>query len=194
MRIAQSVASTMAEPLATLAECEAAFDHVMAAPKDNAPIEMLCFRPDYGERDFREELELTVENGILGERWAKAPWLKLRDGSPDPRIQVSILGKRTLDLCWRNRDEVVYPGDTMIADLDLSEANMPPGTRLQAGTAVLEVSDKFNDACPKWIKRYGRESFNWFNIRENRTHRLRGALCRIVQDGVVRKGDVLHKL
>ncbi|MEM7438235.1 MAG: hypothetical protein AAF393_01455 [Pseudomonadota bacterium] len=184
----------MAEPLTTMAECEAAFSHVLDAPKDNAAIEILCFRPDFGERDFRDEIELTVEHGIVGERWGKAPWLKLKDGSPDPRIQVSILGRRTLDLCWRNRDTTIYPGDTMIADLDMSEANLPAGTRLQAGTAVLEVSTKFNDACPKWIKRYGRESFNWFNIRENRTLRLRGALCMIVQDGIVRKGDILRKI
>ena len=140
------------ETLATMAECDAALDHVLAAPKE-ASIEVLCRRPDFGERDFRDTLELRVATGIENERWTKHPWLKLEDGSPDPRIQVSILQRRVLDLCWRNRDSVVYPGDTMITDMDLGEANLPVGTRLQAGTAVLEVSDKFNDACAKWKKR-----------------------------------------
>ncbi|MBC6442932.1 MAG: hypothetical protein GDA53_07380 [Rhodobacteraceae bacterium] len=180
--------------MTTMAECEAALAHVLAAPRDNAPVETLCFRPDFGERDFRDTLALTVDHGIPGERWARAPWLRLKDGSPDPRIQVSILGRRTLDLCWRNRETTVHPGDTMIADIDLGEHNMPAGTRLQAGTAVLEVSTKFNDACPKWIRRYGRDSFDWFNRPENRTHRLRGTLCMIVQDGIVRKGDILRKI
>ncbi|GGA15823.1 hypothetical protein GCM10011498_15240 [Amylibacter cionae] len=177
----------------TLAECDAALPHVLEAPKE-AAIEVLCHRPDFGQRDYRDALELRVATGIENERWMKHPWMKLEDGSPDPRIQVSILQKRVLDLCWRDRDEVVYPGDTMIADMDLGEENLPAGTRLQAGTAILEVSDVFNTACAKWKVRHGRESFDWINKPENVKHRLRGALCSIVQDGVVRKGDILRKL
>lgn len=177
----------------TMAECDAALDHILAAPKE-AEIELLNFRAGFGERDFRDHLDLTVEGGIVGERWGKMPWLKLPDGSGDPRIQVSILQRRVLDLCWRDRENVVHPGDTMIADMDLGEANLPVGTRLQAGTAVLEVSSKFNDACAKWKVRYGRESFDWINRPENVQHRLRGVLCKIVQDGVVRKGDWLRKV
>ena len=186
--------TTELEALATMAECDAALDHILAAPKDGAVIETLCFRPGFGERDFRDEIELSVEKGIVGERWLHQGWLKLPDGSPDPRIQVSILQRRVLDLCWRNRDSVVYPGDTMIVDMDLGEENLPAGTRLQAGTAILEVSTKFNDACAKWKVRHGRESFDWINKPDNIQHRLRGALCKIVQDGVVRKGDILKKL
>ena len=177
----------------TMAECDAALADVLAAPAE-AAVEVLCRRPDFGERDFRDTLELRVATGIENERWTKHPWLKLEDGSPDPRIQVSILQKRVLDLCWRDRENVVYPGDTMIADMNLGEANLPVGTRLQAGTAVLEVSDKFNDACAKWKKRHGRESFDWINRPENIQHRLRGVLCKIVQDGTVRVGDVLRKI
>lgn len=167
---------------------------MLAAPRDAAPIETLCFRPDFGQRDFRDEIELTVAHGIPGERWEKHPWLKLPDGSPDPRIQVSILQRRVLDLIWRNRDHVVYPGDTMIVDMDLGETNLPVGARLSAGTAVLEVSDEFNTACAKWKVRHGRDSFDWINRPENVQHRLRGVLCRIVQDGVVRRGDLLRKV
>lgn len=178
---------------ATMAECDAALDHILAAPNE-AAIEVLCRRPDFSERDFRDTLELRVATGIENERWTKNPWLLLEDGSADPRIQVSILQKRVLDLCWRDRENVIYPGDTMIADMNLGEANLPIGTRLQAGTAVLEVSDKFNDACAKWKVRHGRESFDWINRPDNIQHRLRGVLCKIVQDGSVRKGDMLRKL
>ena len=177
----------------TTAECEVALDHILAAPTE-APVELLCHRADYGERDFRDHLNLTVAAGIEDERWMKKPWLRLEDGSPDPRIQVSILQKRVLDLCWRDRENVVFPGDTMIVDMDLSHVNLPVGTRLQAGSAVLEVSDKFNDACAKWKVRHGRESYDWINRPEHVTHRLRGVLCKIVQDGTVRLGDVLRKI
>lgn len=179
---------------ATAAECDAALPDILAAPTDAAPILQLCFRPDYTLREFPQELELTVAQGILGERWTKKPWLTLPDGSPDPRIQVSILSKRVLDLCWRDRDNTVHPGDTMIVDMDLGHENLSVGTRLQAGTAVLEVSDKFNNGCIKWHDRYGQDSLRWINRKENRPHRLRGILCKIVKDGIVRVEDQLTKL
>ena len=181
-------------PPATAAECDAALPDILAAPKDGAVIEQLCFRSDYGLRDHPDHLDLTVGEGIRGERWTKKPWLTLPDGSPDPRIQVSILPKRIMDLCWRDRANTPHPGDTMIVDMDLGHENLPVGTRLQAGSAVLEVSDKFNTGCTKWRDRYGKDSLRWINRKENRPHRLRGILCKIVQDGTVRVGDQLAKL
>ena len=187
---------SLARPLspATMADCEAALPHILDAPKDDAVIEQLCFRPDYGLRDFPERLELTVDGGIRGERWTRAPWLTLPDGAPDPRIQVSILSRRVMDLCWRDRENTPHPGDPLVVDMDLSEANLPVGTRLRADTAVLEVSDKFNNGCIKWRDRYGAESLHWINKRENRPHRLRGILCSIVEDGTITTGDRLTKL
>ena len=178
----------------TLAECQAALDHINAAPRDGAVIEQLVARPDFAERAFPDALELTVAGGIKGERWSHSPWLKLPDGSPDPRIQVSIFSKRVMDLCWRDREGQVHPGDPFVVDMNLSFENLPVGTQLQVGEAVVEVSDKFNTACVKWQKRYGDESLRWINMAENRPHRLRGVLCKIVQDGVVRVGDRLAKL
>jgi len=177
----------------TMKELDAGLAHVLAAHAE-AEVEVLCYRAGFGQRDFRDTLELTVAGGIVDERWIKHPWMKLEDGSPDPRIQVSILQKRVLDLIWRDRDNVVFPGDTMIADMDLSEANLPVGQRIQVGSAVLEVSDVFNTACAKWKVRHGRESFDWINRPENVKYRLRGVLCSIVQDGVVCVGDRFVKV
>lgn len=179
---------------ATYDECERALAHILAAPKDKALIEQVCFRPDFGAREFPQTLELTVEHGIVGERWCRDPWLRLPDGSPDPRIQVSILSKRVMDLCWRNRDQTVHPGDPIVVDMDLGMENLPIGSKLQAGTAVLEVSDMFNTACAKWQQRYGGDSLRWINFPRHRPLRLRGILCKIVRDGRVSKGDLLTKV
>jgi hypothetical protein len=179
---------------ATTAECEAALDHIQAAPNSSATIEQLCFRPDYGLRTFPTSLEMTVDHGITGERWTKKPWLTLPSGEPDPRIQVSILSQRVMDLCWRNQPNSVHPGDPIVVDMNLSAANLPVGTRLSAGSAILEVSDKFNTACIKWRDRYGNDSLRWINQRKNRDLRLRGILCKIVKDGTVKVGDQLIKL
>ena len=163
--------------------------HVLAAPKTDAAIAMLCFRSNFGMREFPEHLAMTKAGGIPGERWLKHPWLRLADGSPDPRIQVSILPLRVLDLVWRDRANTVHPGDTIVADLDMTQANLPVGSLLQAGTAVLRVSDEPNDGCVKWKARYGVAAMDWIVAPEHAALRLRGVLCSIEKDGVVGVAD-----
>jgi hypothetical protein len=176
----------------TSAELTAALPGVLSAPKTGSAVELLCFRPGFGERRFVDQLTLTRRHGIPGERWGTAPWLKLADGSGHPGIQVSILPRRVLDLIWRNRDSVVYPGDTFVCDLDMTEANLPAGQLLAVGTAVLRVSEVWNDACAKWKVRHGEAAFDW--VRAHPQLRLRGVLCSIEQDGVVRLGDAVEVL
>jgi hypothetical protein len=178
----------------TMATLMAALPHILAAPKDNAPIHSLCLRPGYGERHHPTHLRLTRAEGIPGERWATAPWLRLPDGSPDPRIQISILPVRVMDMVWRDRDAAPHPGDPITADLDCSVANLPPGTLLRCGTAVLRVSDLFNAACAKWKVRYGADARAFIDAPGHPDLRLRGILCAVEQDGEVTLDDRLKVL
>lgn len=176
----------------TLEELMAALPDILAAPRDDAPIHSLCLRPGYGERRLVDRITMTKAGGIPGERWATAPWLKLEDGSPDPRIQVSILPLRVMDLVWRDRVNTPHPGDPIVADLDCSLANLPTGSLIAAGTAVLKVSDAFNMACAKWKVRYGADAR--FFIDGPPGHdvlRLRGILCSVETDGEVGLTDRL---
>lgn len=178
---------------ATLAECHAALDHIRAAPRDGAPIRGICLRPARRARRFPDHLDLSAARGISGDRWPEESWLRRPDGTPDPRIQVSILSQRVLDLCWRDRAATPHPGDPLVVDMDLSQRNLPAGTRLAAGGAILEVSDAFNTGCAKWRARHGGDSLRWINLPELRADRLRGILCRIVRGGRIRLGDRLTK-
>jgi len=170
-----------------------ALPHVLAAPKDGAAIAHLCLRPARNERQFVDEITLTKARGIPGERWMTQPWLRTEDGAPHPGIQVCIIPQRVLDLVWTPGAEVLHPGDTFAADIDTSEVNLPTGQVLQVGSAVLRVSEVFNDACVKWKARYGPAAYDWIRNPDHRTLRLRGILCSVEQDGVIRTGDVLHK-
>lgn len=178
---------------ATRAELDAAIPQIMAAPREGVAVEMLCLRPAKGARRFVDSLRLSRAFGIDGDRWAKAPWLRLPDGRPDPAIQVSILQRRVLDLVWRDRSGTPHPGDTFILDMDLSEANLPVGQVLAVGTARLRVSAVFNDACAKWRMRYGTEAKDWVTAPGHPPLRLRGVLCSIESDGIICNGDRLTK-
>ena len=184
----------MRSDFVTAAELAAALPQVLTAPRDAAPITTLCRRPGFGLRDFPESLTLTRAEGVPGERWLTAPWLKLPDGRPDPSIQVSILPLRVLDLIWRDRAGTVHPGDNIVADLDCSLSNLPTGSLISAGTAVLRVSGEFNDGCVKWKARYGADAKAWITAPGHPELRLRGILCSVESDGEIRLGDPIHIL
>lgn len=177
-----------------LPDLMAALPDICAAPSDVAPIRYLCRRPDFGQRDFVDRLELTVEKGIPGERWLRHPWMRLPDGRPDPAIQVSILPARVCDLVWQPGDTAPHPGDPIVADLNTGLENLPTGSLIGAGNAVLQVSGVFNTACVKWRTRYGDDAFRWINMEGHPRLRLRGILCAVVQDGVVTMDDRLKVL
>jgi hypothetical protein len=183
--------TTLTAPITTDA-LMAALPHVLSAPREAGPVTMLCLRPAIGQRAFPDRLTMTRANGIPGERWLTTPWLRLPDGSPDPAIQVSILPARVMDLVWRDRDGTPHPGDPIVADLDMTEGNLPAGTLLQAGTAVLRVSTVWNDACVKWKVRYGAEAKDWITAPGHKELRLRGLLCSVETDGEVALGDIIR--
>ena len=178
----------------TMAILMAALPHIQTAPKTDAPIHSLCFRPGYNLRAFPQSLRLTRDQGVPGERWLTAPWLTLPDGRPDPSIQVSILPTRVMELVWWDKDGQPHPGDTIVADLDTSEDNLPAGTLLQAGSAVLRVSATFNEACVKWKVRYGQAAKDWITAPGHPPLRLRGILCAVEKDGEVSLSDRLQRL
>lgn len=174
-------------------ELDAGLPHVLAAPKSGAAVSMLCLRPEYNQRRLVDEITVTPDQGIPGERWATRPWLRLPNGDPHPGIQVCILSKRVMDLVWRDRENTIHPGDTFILDLDMSEKNIPTGSILSAGSSLLRVTNVFNDACIKWKVRYGADAKDWVNIPKYRDLRLRGLMCAIHQAGIIRNGDIVEK-
>lgn len=176
----------------TRAELDAALADVLAAPKTDAPLQTLCLRPALNQRQMVEAIRFTRAEAIAGERWLTMPWLRTEDGAPHPGIQVSILPSRVMDLVWRDRAATPHPGDPIVADFDTSEANLPVGTLIQAGSAVLRVSDVPNLGCVKWKVRYGADALRW--VEAHPELRLRGVLCSVEQDGDITMTDRLQVL
>jgi hypothetical protein len=187
------MAKTPINPI-TAEELAAALPDVLAAPRDTGEVQLLCARPKPNARTFPDILTLSRARGVSGDFEMARPWLELPDGSPDPRIQVSILPWRVLDLVWRERDLIAHPGDNIVVDMNLTEDNLPTGCLLSVGTAVLRISDVPNTGCVKWKVRQGKAAFTWVNVPEHATLRLRGLFCSVEQDGVVSLGDSIHRL
>lgn len=178
----------------TATELALALPAILAAPREEGTIRMLCARPKPNSRTFPNVLTLTRAAGVTGDFEMSRPWLELPDGSPDPQIQVSIIRWQVLELVWRDRDRIAHPGDNIAVDMDLSTESLPAGSLLSAGTAVLRVSKEPNDGCVKWKVRCGRDAFAWITTPDGLKLRLRGLFCSVVEDGEVRLGDTLRRL
>lgn len=181
-------------PHPTRAALDAYLSDMVNAPRTDAPISHLNYRPDFGKRVFCDKITLDQEKGVIGDRWITHAWIKTEDGAPDPRVQVAIISSRLLKIVWPGGDDPVYPGDTIAADINLSTDNLPPGAQLKIGSAVIEVSDVFNDGCVKWKARYGREAYDWARDPDLRQFNPRGIYCKIVQSGEVSITDRLIRL
>lgn len=79
-------------------------------------------------------------------------------------------------------------------DFDLSVANLPVGSHLSAGTAIIEVSDKQHMGCKRFSARFGIEALRWMSSPTGQALRMRGMNARVVKGGIVRPGDSIRKV
>src|SRR5262245_30784771 len=126
---------------ASTSELEAGLEAICQSPQDGGILEMIVRRPQVGARETLEVGELDPDHGIVCESWARRASSRTGDGSPHPGMQLNIMNARVIALLAEAREQWPLAGDQLFLDLDLSAANLPPGTRLALGTAVIEVTD-----------------------------------------------------
>jgi MOSC domain-containing protein YiiM len=175
-------------PVTSVEELRFELDHVRAAPADEGTLELIARRPAVGEREVLESVELDPEHGVVGDSWST------RGKRPNPKSQVAVMSSRAAAMITGARDRWALAGDQLYVDLDLSGENLPPGTRLAIGSAVIEVSDLPHLGCAKFTARYGQEARDLVNSPEGVALNLRGINARIVTRGTVRRGDPVRKL
>jgi MOSC domain-containing protein YiiM len=180
-----------AERRFTAAELEERLPHATGAPADRGRVELLARRPVEGERELLDEAELDLAEGLVGDRWSKG---RSHGRPPNLDAQVTLMSARAAELVAGTRERWPLAGDQLYVDFDISEANLPPGTRLAVGSAVLEVSDEPHTGCKKFVRRFGMDAMLLVNSPEGRALRLRGLNTRIVEPGLVRRGDEIRKL
>ncbi len=176
---------------ATTEELEAGLEWIRQAPPDRGRVEMVVRRPDVGEREVLGEALLTPMDGVVGDNWRRKRTSSTADGSPDPDRQLTLVSSRLVSLVAIDRDRWALAGDQLFVDLDISEANLPPGTQLRIGGAVIEITSPPHLGCAKFVARFGKEAMRFANSPTGRKLRLRGAHAKVVVPGTVRPGDAI---
>ena len=173
-------------------ELEAGLPAILAAPAREGIVELVVRRPAEGEREVLDEATLDPAEGLVGDDWSDR---NDRRGRPaDPATQLTFMSSRVIDLVAGDRDRWALAGDQLYVDLDLRPENLPPGTRLRVGTAVVEVTDVPHTGCDKFTERFGPAAIRFVNGKPGRALRLRGMYARVVEGGTVRPGDAIVKL
>jgi hypothetical protein len=178
----------------TADELHAAVPYFRRSPKDAGTVELVVRRPAVGEREVLDEGELNLALGLVGDSWIKRGSNRTADGSPDPDTQLNVMNARVIAFLAGSPDRRALAGDQLYLDLDLSEDNLPAGTRLTLGTAVIEVTAQPHPGCAKFRERFGLEALRFVNSPVGRELRLRGLNARVVIPGMVRPGDTVTKL
>lgn len=180
---------TVAAP--TLSDLVAGLDHIRRAPRDVGRVELLAVRTAVGGRKVLTEGRFVAGSGLAGDCWTTHHSTATPDGSPDPRAEITVVNWRVMHLIAGPPERVAVAGDQVYVDLDLSEDNLPPGTALTFGSAVLEVTAKPHLGCAKFRARFGGDALRFVNGIEGRKLRLRGINTRILRSGTARVGDVV---
>lgn len=166
-------------------------DEILTAPKDVGPIEMIVRRPNVDEREIVESAELTTGEGLVGDDWINRVD---ENGQPDRATQLTLMNSRVTDAVAVSRDRWPLAGDQVYVDMDISVENLPPGSRLRVGDAILEISEIPHTGCNKFASRFGKEALRFANVGIGKENRFRGANAIVAESGTVRTGDKITKI
>jgi hypothetical protein len=173
---------------------EAGLDHVRRSPADHGRIELIVRRPAVGEREVLAAGELDETCGLAGDTWPVRGSSRTADGTAHPEMQLTLMNARAALLVAGDPGRRQLAGDQLYVDLDLSPANLPAGTRLALGTAVIEITAEPHLGCKKFAARFGADALRIVNSPVGRGLRLRGVNSRVLVSGVMRVGDPVSKL
>jgi MOSC domain-containing protein YiiM len=173
--------------LLTMEELQAGLADILASPKDRGELQMIVRRPSRGSREVLSEGMLDLTTGLVGDNWL------MRGSSPNPEMQVTVTNARAMALLAREKAFWPLAGDQLYIDLDLSDENLPPGSRVLIGSAIIEITAEPHNGCRRFTDRYGVDAVTFVNSPMGKKLHLRGINARVIQPGQVRIGDLAIK-
>jgi hypothetical protein len=166
----------------------AALDHGLRAlppaPQHAGRLALIVRRLATGARETPREVRLCRNEGVPGDDWSRRPPRK-------PEAQLAVMRRELAELIANGQPLTLF-GDNLFVELDLSAANLPAGTRLQVGEAVVEMTAEPHNGCRKFQQRFGPDALRFVQARETRDQNFRGVYWRVLEPGAARVGDAVR--
>lgn len=169
-------------------------EHVLASPRDGGVLEMIVRRPEVNEREVLDDGTLDAEKGLLGDNWLTRGSSRTTNGLGHPEMQLNLMNYRFALLIAGSRERVPLAGDQLYVDHYLGSEDLPPGSRLSVGSAVIEVTAVPHLGCKKFVERFGLDAMKFANSEFGRRHCLRGINAKVLQGGAIAIGDAVRVL
>ncbi|NQW24460.1 MAG: MOSC domain-containing protein [SAR202 cluster bacterium] len=177
-----------------LADLEAGLDEIRNSPKEQGVLDMIVSRPEEDAREVFEQGNLDVGIGLVGDTWQDRPSSRAGNGKPHPDMQINIMNSRVAALVAQDKGRWQLAGDQLFVDLDLSATNVPAGTKLAIGSAMLVVTDQPHTGCKKFAARFGVDALKLISSPIGKELQLRGICAKVIQSGEIKAGDTVKKL
>lgn len=174
-------------------ELEKGIELIKHSPTDCGVIELIVCRPEIGMREELQSAELDLTHGLVGDNWRARGFRKTADGSAHPDMQLNLMNSRAISLIAKTKDRWKLAGDQFFVDLDLSPANLPPGTLLEIGSAVIQVTAEPHLGCKKFAERFGKDAAMFVNSDIGKALNLRGINAKVIKPGRVEVGVIINK-
>lgn len=165
---------------------EQRFAQLPPAPRDHGAVALLVRRCPGGVREVIERAVVGPDTGLEGDAWG-------RQRKPAREAQLAVMQAKVAELIANGQSLALF-GDQLFLDLDLSAANLPPGSRLRAGTALLEVTPEPHNGCAKFRGRFGQDAIRFVSNQERRHLNLRGIYMQVIEAGALAVGDAIQVL
>ncbi|MBI4853969.1 MAG: MOSC domain-containing protein [Acidobacteria bacterium] len=178
----------------TLAKLNEGLSYIEQSPRDKGVLELIVRRPEIDVREILEIGQLDLSQGLVGDNWKTRGSSRTPDKSSHPDMQLNIMNARAISVIAQNKEFWQLAGDQLFIDMDLSEENLPPGTKLTLGSAIIEITNQPHNGCVKFSERFGRDALKWVNSPTGKKLHLRGVNAKVIQPGEIKVGDEIRKV
>src|SRR5436190_7671441 len=169
----------------SLAELEAGLRALPQPSRDTGRVVMIVCRRAPAVHETVERVQLSIQDGVTGDEW------KRRAGKID--AQITVIRNDVSELI-SNGQMLTTSGDNLVVDFDISADNLPAGTRLRVGKAIVEMTPLPHNGCKKFAARFGQDAARFVQAPPTRHLNLRGIHWKVIEPGEVRVGDAIEVL
>jgi hypothetical protein len=167
-------------------ELEAGLLTLPTAPKDLGRVTLIIRRAPDKTREILERAYFSPEEGLPGDNWGRNP-------NRLPDAQLAVMRHDMAELIASGQPLTLF-GDILFVDLDITAENLPTGTRLRVGEALIEVTPMAHDGCAKFNARFGSDALKFVSAKATRNQNRRGIYWKVVEAGEVNVGAKVEVL